>query len=90
MTEKSHFERWCDIIAKTATKREAPAWWRHKKRGGRYKLVGTAQVQAPEDAPLTDYEVVQVYVDDKGEMWIRRRSEFFDGRFEPITPLPSS
>lgn len=52
----------------------------HKKRGTEYELIGTAQVRATE--PLTDYEVVVVYksVDD-GQLWVRRRSEFCDGRF---------
>jgi hypothetical protein len=58
--------------------------YRHKKRGTSYTIVGTAQVQAPDDAPLTDFEVVVVYRGDDGNLWVRRRSEFFDGRFEQL------
>lgn len=56
--------------------------WRHKKRGTSYTEVGLAQIQAEE--PLTDYEVVVVYRGDDGQLWVRRKSEFHDGRFEPI------
>jgi len=58
--------------------------FRHIKRGGVYSIIGNAQVQAPDDAPLTDYELVVVYRDHEGELWVRRKSEFYDGRFERI------
>lgn len=55
--------------------------WRHKKRGTTYIVVGQAQVQA--DEPLTDYEIVTVYrCEQTGDLWVRRISEFMDGRFE--------
>jgi len=74
---------------------DAPVY-RHKVRGTHYRLLGTAQVQAPADAPLTDYEVVALYegidgnLDDEhshtaGERWVRRLSEFEDGRFEKLS-----
>jgi hypothetical protein len=53
--------------------------YRHHKRGGEYEVIGMAQVQAEE--PLTDYEVVTVYRGVDGQLWIRRKSEFEDGRF---------
>lgn len=57
--------------------------WRHKKRGTTYTAVGTAEVQA--DEPLTDYEVVIVYRSTTdGRLWVRRQSEFHDGRFELV------
>lgn len=56
---------------------------RHKKRGSEYRVLGQAQVQCSDG--LTDYEVVTVYVGTDGEMWVRRKSEFEDGRFEAIT-----
>lgn len=59
--------------------------YKHKKRGGSCVIVGEAEVQAAE--PLTDYEVVVVYRGLDGKLWVRRRSEFFDGRFEKITPV---
>ncbi len=55
--------------------------YRHHNRGGEYKVIGHAQVQAPDDAPLTDYEVVTVYRSKMGDLWVRRKSEFEDGRF---------
>jgi len=58
--------------------------WRHKKRGSTYTVVGLAEVQA--DEPLTDYEVVTVYrCRETGRLWVRRKSEFEDGRFEPLS-----
>ena len=59
------------------------ALWRHRFRGTEYKIIGEAQVQAPEGAPLTDYEVVVVYQGGDGNLWVRRHSEFKE-RFEPI------
>jgi hypothetical protein len=63
-----------------------PTRWRHKKRGTTYTFVGVCEVQAEE--PLTDYEVAVVYRSEQdGRLWVRRKSEFNDGRFEA---LPSS
>lgn len=56
---------------------------RHKKRGSEYSVLGQAQVQCSDC--LTDYEVVTVYVGTDGQMWVRRKSEFEDGRFETLT-----
>lgn len=57
--------------------------FKHKKRGTTYTIVGTAEVQAEE--PLTDYEVVVVYrCTEDGKLWVRRTSEFYDGRFEEV------
>lgn len=58
--------------------------YRHARRGTSYALIGDGQVQAPADAPLTDYEVVAVYKSRDGGLWVRRKSEFDDGRFEEI------
>lgn len=59
------------------------AMFRHIKRGSVYSKIGDAQVQAS-DAPLTDYEVVVVYRGVDGQLWVRRKSEFYDGRFEEL------
>lgn len=73
-----------------AKKIEAGSLWRHKKRGSVYRVIdGSAQVQAPEDSGLTDYEVVVVYQSKAGETWVRRHSEFLDGRFEKLSEPPS-
>jgi hypothetical protein len=76
------FYRWSRVIADVKFEPTALRW-RHKKRGSTYELVGEAQVQAPDSAPLTDYELVAVYRGDDGKLWVRRVSEFHD-RFEPI------
>ena len=61
------------------------ARYRHKKRGTTYEVLGKAEVQAPEDAPLIEGEIVVVYrCGQTGELWVRRPSEFHDGRFEQI------
>ncbi|WP_210324604.1 DUF1653 domain-containing protein [Chelatococcus reniformis] len=68
-------------------KRTASGDWRHVKRGGLYDVVGLAQVQTTDE--LTDYEVVVVYRSKHdGELWVRRKSEFYDGRFEPLPAAP--
>jgi len=61
-----------------------PRRWCHKKRGSTYVELGLAQVQTAE--PLADHEVVVVYrAEEDGELWVRRKSEFLDGRFEPLS-----
>jgi hypothetical protein len=69
--------------------------FRHKKRGTTYRLIGEAQIQCA--SPLTEYEVVTVYraevgpLNDESGLWVRRKAEFEDGRFEEIeatTPPP--
>jgi hypothetical protein len=57
---------------------------RHVKRGSTYRLLGKVQVQAPSDDPLTDYELAYLYQSADGQLWVRRCSEFDDGRFEAI------
>jgi hypothetical protein len=53
---------------------------KHKKRGTTYEIVGGAMVQT--DKPLNDMDSVVVYqCRETGELWVRRREEFFDGRF---------
>lgn len=60
--------------------------YRHKKRGGTYALIGTAEIQA--SAPVNEGEPVAVYrCDADGRLWARPLDEFNDGRFESL-PLP--
>ena len=58
--------------------------YRHNKRGTTYTLIGEAQVQATNDAPLKDFETVVVYRGEDGNLWVRRKAEFHDGRFEQL------
>lgn len=61
------------------------AEWRHKKRGSEYNLVGEAEFQLSSHDPLTDGEVVVVYRSTfDGALYVRRKFEFYDGRFESI------
>lgn len=74
-----------DHIADVGKMVEADKWQpthRHVKRGTEYQKLGDAQVQC-EDG-LTDYELATVYVGSDGEIWVRRKSEFEDGRFVPL------
>lgn len=61
---------------------------RHVKRGTEYRKIGDAQVQC-EDG-LTDYELATVYVGSDGGLWVRRKSEFEDGRFAPLSAAPTT
>ena len=57
--------------------------WRHRKRGSTYRLLGVVEVQC--DAPVIDAEVLLLYrAENDSSLWVRRRSEFMDGRFERI------
>lgn len=67
-------------------KRERVARYRHRKRGTTYQLIGHAEVQAPDDAPLIEGEMVTVYrCEQDGALWVRRKPEFEDGRFERLS-----
>ena len=72
------------VIRETPFMKARPSRWRHRKRGTFYTTLGLAHVQCPPDAPLNDHEVVVLYVGDDGDLWVRRKSEFHDGRFEAI------
>ncbi len=70
-----------------------PGWrptHRHVKRGSTYQVIGLGEVQCPDDFPLTDYEVVVIYQGSDGCHWVRRKSEFNDGRFEALAAAPTS
>jgi len=62
--------------------------YRHKKRGSTYELldVATAQVSTADFALLRDNDRLVVYRGEDGHLWVRPRDEFFDGRFEDVTP----
>lgn len=73
--------------------------YRHKKRGDEYMLLGIGKMQtATWGEPSVGYNInggyeynesidmreVAIYVGKDGEMWVRPREEFEDGRFEVI------
>lgn len=58
--------------------------WKHKKRGTLYDVIGeaTLQVEGPYDMALC-----VIYRDkDSGRVWVRPATEFYDGRFERVSP----
>lgn len=61
---------------------ENNAKYRHVKRGTEYTVLGEATVQAGRG--IHDYDTVVVYRDESGELWVRPREEFYDGRFEEV------
>lgn len=56
----------------------------HLKRKSRYLKIGVGVVQNSSDIPLVEGDEVAVYQDDRGRLWVRRDSEFEDGRFVAI------
>jgi hypothetical protein len=61
---------------------------RHVARGGEYQVIGEAQVQTV--TGLCDYDVVTVYRDAEGGLWVRATSEFDDGRFVALSAAPDA
>lgn len=50
---------------------------RHKK-GGLYRVLCDAKLESDESD-------VVVYYDREGRVWVRSKSEFYDGRFKALT-----
>lgn len=66
---------------------EGEGGWRHKKRGTIYDIIGSATVQASLPPPLHDGAEVLIYrCREDGSLYVRRPTEFHDGRFEKIVP----
>lgn len=56
--------------------------YRHKKRGGLYRVLYAGIMQC--EANDLDESVMVVYEDTEGRIWIRPIGEFYDGRFEVV------
>ena len=56
----------------------------HRKRKSKYLLIGGGSVQVSSGAPLEEGDEVAVYQDRQGRLWVRRYTEFEDGRFGEI------
>lgn len=55
---------------------------RHRKRGGVYTVIGTAELQMATD--LCDGSSLTIYRGEDGRWWAREEGEFEDGRFEDV------
>ena len=56
----------------------------HRKRKSKYMLIGSGSVQVSSGVPLAEGDQVAVYQDRQGRLWVRRYTEFEDGRFGEI------
>lgn len=72
----------------------APKRYRHQKRGSTYQVIADdAEVQVASGVGIDEAEIVVVYrAESDGSYWVRRRPEFYDGRFEllPAPPAPET
>ena len=69
-----------------------PLWntlWKHRKRGGFYRIITTtASLQfskAAEFGVFGDEDWTVYQNTESGSIWVRPTEEFMDGRFEQIT-----
>lgn len=59
--------------------------YKHKKRGTSYTIVAEGIFQTStelDNAPVVIYQDVL----DPTKIWVREKTEFFDGRFEEVLP----
>lgn len=64
---------------------------RHLKLGSTYKVVGVSSLQAAISQSENDQLVIyQPEAGDTNRLWARPLTEFQDGRFEQLEPLPAS
>lgn len=70
------------------------SWWRHKKTGKQYIIIGIGKMQSKKWMTIAgtftdqkyfyvDMEEVVIYSDHK-EFWVRPLAEFLDGRFAEL------
>ena len=59
--------------------------WRHKKSGATYKEMATATLQASDLGVLQDGAVMILYRSKDGQLYVRARQEFMDGRFVKVS-----
>jgi hypothetical protein len=58
--------------------------FRHRRRGSTYTIVASATLQT--NSPIADDAIVVIYQSEDGKFWARPADEFFDGRFEELSP----
>lgn len=72
-----------EVVLRLMLSYAALGLWRHKKRGSCYRVLGGAI--AAVSTEIKDGDTVVVYVDEHdGSLFVRKHSEFHDGRFERI------
>lgn len=75
-------------LAKAEGERDALPRYRHVKRGTIYEIILRCCLQLDGDHDMSPMVVYRDVAD--GSIWTRRQSEFFDGRFEALTPAPEA
>lgn len=55
----------------------------HVRRGTFYTVIGTVLLQT--DNPDTDNTQLVLYVSDAGTEYARAATQFYDGRFQPVS-----
>lgn len=63
-----------------------PRRWRHVKRGTTYRVLFEAAKASSVIAALDDMTMVVYQGEADGLVWVRPATEFFDGRFEALSP----
>lgn len=58
--------------------------YKHRKRGTEYSVIGEGMIQVDPDSKIEDYTSVVIYKGDDGQIWVRERDKFHDGRFQKI------
>jgi hypothetical protein len=58
--------------------------YKHIKRGTVYTVIGTGEVQDASGLGIQEGDKASIYFGSDGKMWIRKTSEFLDGRFESL------
>lgn len=59
--------------------------YRHKKRGTVYRIIAEAHIQIA--TGLYDEDRVVIYQGEDGQLHVRKKEEFHDGRFEQLKPI---
>lgn len=59
--------------------------YRHKKRGTVYRIIAEAHIQIA--TGLYDEDRVVIYQGEDGQLHVRKKEEFHDGRFEQLEPV---
>ena len=87
-TTKAQRDAATSALAKAEGERDSMPRYRHVKRGTIYEIVLRCCLQLDGEHDMSPMVVYRDVAD--GSLWTRRQSEFFDGRFEALTPAPEA